>query len=327
MRWHPRLERAWRHGCVAAALLALGGSCALAASPPVPLSATAAPATDGLAPALRQWLQARQPVRFGAERDYGPFVFQRADGQLDGLSIDMLRLVQAHTGLVLVEQPAMALRELLVLARARQVDLLSSLRPTPERAQYLRFSQPYVVVPAVLVRRGGDPVRGLAELGGVPVAVGDGYAVQEVMHQRHPAVHWMAMSDDGAALDALLRGEVQAAVADAASVAFLVRTRGLQGLRVDAPVGFDYSLSFAVRSDWPELVDILNQGIQRLGQRERQRVIERWLATTPATPAPPPVTRAAQGGLLLLVLAAVAGGLWWWRGRAVARAHRRDGRG
>ena len=218
------------------------------------------------------------------------------------------------------------MRELLVLARSRQLDLLSSLRPTPERAQYLRFTQPYVVVPAVLVRRSGDPVRGLADLGGVPVAVGDGYAVQEAMRQRHPAVHWMGMPDDGVVLDALLRGEVQAAVVDAASVAFLVRTRGLQGLRVDAPVGFDYSLSFAVRSDWPELVDVLNLGIQRVGQRERQRVLERWLATMPATPAPRQVARATQGGVLLL-LAAVAAGLWWWRVRLGTQSGRQDPHG
>lgn len=298
-----------------------------------PASAASA---DGAAPVItaaqQRWLAAHAPVRFGPERDYGPFVYQQADGRLDGLSVEMLRLVQQRTGMALLEQPAAPLHELLAAARARQLDLLSSLRPTPERAQFLRFTQPYVSVPAVLVRRAGDVVRTLPELAGVPVAVGRGYAAEAVMRQRHPAVRWVPVSDDGQALAALLRGEVQAVVADAASVAFVMRTRGLQGLRLDAPVGFEYTLSFAVRDDWPELVEIINRAIQHIGPRERQRVLERWLATAAAPPPPPGrALRALGWGLGLLALSLVlAAGLWLRRRRRAARpaaapAQRPDG--
>lgn len=276
--------------------------------------AQAAAAASGLSAEQQQWLARHQPLRFGPEHDYGPFVFQHADGRLDGLSIDMLRLVQARTGVQVAEQPAAPLRELLAAARARRLDLLSSLRPTPERAQYLRFTQPYVAVPAVLVRRAGDAVKPLAALAGLPVAVGEGYAVASVMRQRHPAVRWVPVADDGVALAALLRGEVQAVVADVASVAFLSRTRQLTGLRVDGPVGFEYQLCFAVRSDWPELVEILDRGIQRVGARERQRVLDRWL--TPLATGDDGLPPAVLWGLGLLALPLLAGAALWLRRRA-----------
>ncbi len=38
-----------------------------------------------VAPAL-----ADTPVRFAPERDYGPFVFEAADGKVKGLSVDVL---------------------------------------------------------------------------------------------------------------------------------------------------------------------------------------------------------------------------------------------
>lgn len=299
-------------GQVLLGLALLGGTPASAAA-----DAASTPLPD-ISAEQQQWLLRHQPLRFGPERDYGPFVFQHADGRLDGLSVDMLRLVQARTGMVVTELPAAPLRELLAAAREHRLDLLSSLRPTPERAQFLRFTQPYVAVPAVLVRRAGDAVRPLAELTGVPVAVGEGYAVESVMRQRHPGVHWVPVADDGVALAALLRGEVQAVVADVASVAFLSRTRQLQGLRVDPPVGFEYKLSFAVRADWPELVEILDRGIQRIGARERQRVLERWL--TPLATGDDGLPPAVLWGLGLLAMPVLAGvGLWCRHRSALAR--------
>lgn len=358
MRWPSRSEggshvtgRAWRRWLAVAGLTgALGTAGQAPAQPAVARAAQAGPAglhaasaaapvssvPAGVAPAAggasaasaasaitavqQRWLAAHAPVRFGAERDYGPFVYRLPDGRLAGLSVDMLRLVQARTGMVVLEQPAAPLHELLDAARARRTDLLSSLRPTPERARFLRFTQPYVSVPTVLVRRTADPVRPLAELSEVPVAVGRGYAVEAVMRQRHPAVHWMPMSDDGQSLAALLRGEVQAVVADAASVAFLVRSRGLQGLRIDAPVGFDYALSFAVRDDWPELVDIVNRAIQHIGPHERQRVLDRWLEPAAAVPQGWRSGRALAWGLGLLGLSLLlAAGLWLRRHPRLAR--------
>lgn len=299
-----------------------------AAAEPDPATSAAAASTVGtppaaaLTPAQRQWLAAHEPLRFGPERDYGPFVFQQPDGRLAGLSIDMLRLVQARSGLRVTDLPAAPLRELLAAARARRVDLLSSLRPTPERAQFLRFSQPYVAVPAVLVCRDIDAPRTLSALTGAAVAVGEGYAVEAVMRQRHPGVRWVPMADDGLALAALLRGEVQAVVADVASVAFLARRDGLTGLRVDGPVGFDYLLSFAVRSDWPELVDIINRGIQLIGTHERQRVLAHWLPPLAPSAGPGFNTRAVRWGVGLAALPLLAlGGLWLRRRRLRAGGH------
>jgi ABC-type amino acid transport substrate-binding protein len=261
-----------------------------------------------LSPAQRAWVAAHQP-RFGPERDYGPFVFQRADGVIDGLSVDILRQLQARTGLVLRTAPAASLQRQLDAVRAGQLDLLASLRPTPERAAYLRFTQAYVSVPALLVRRSADARVGLDDLAGQAVAVGQGYAVEPVLSQRYPQVRWLPLPDDVAGLQALARGEVAAAVADAASLAFIRRQHGLSGLAGSGEVGFDYALSFAVRADWPELVDILDAGIRSLSLAERQAVLERWL---PPPEQPTPATRAPMATRLALALLALALGVAGW---------------
>jgi ABC-type amino acid transport substrate-binding protein len=259
------------------------------------------------------------PLRFAPERDYGPFVFVGDEGAVEGLSIDLLRLVQQHTGLRIEMLPAQPLQRNLEQARRGEVDLLSSLRPTPERAAFLRFSQPYVSVPALLVGRAGgvrtanagDP---LAALAGRPVAVGAGYAVESVVRRTHPHVDWRAVPDDVQALHGVHEGRFDAAVVDAASASFVIRRHGLAGLASRGDVGFRYELSFAVPAQRADLVERLNEGIRSIPVAEREVVIERWLAPlkTP-TFGRRSLQAAAWGGALFGAGALTALVLWWRR--------------
>ena len=228
---------------------------------------------------LRDWIRTHPAVRFAPEQDYGPFIFTGADGSIGGLSWEFLELVVKRSGLDIRVLPTAPLQDILVLARQREADLVSSLRPTPERARYLSFTPPYVSVPAVLVVRdgGGDP-ESLLRLVGRRVAVGTGYAVESFVRERHPGVSWVGVANDAAGIRQLVSGSVDGVVADAASVRFAMAREQLTGLRIAGPVGFDYQLCFAYRSDWPALGKILEAGLLNISAQERRGLYERWVA-------------------------------------------------
>ena len=92
-------------------------------------------------------------IRFAPEKDYGPFVYQTADGKVVGLSIDILEALKPGLDSPVQVLPPQSLAVILEAAKRGEVDLISSLRPTPERSAYLAFTSPYVQVPAVLVVR------------------------------------------------------------------------------------------------------------------------------------------------------------------------------
>lgn len=263
-----------------------------------------------LAPALAQ-----APARFAPERDYGPFVFESPDGQIAGLSIDILRLVQRHAGIELTMLPARPLSEQLAAARRGEVDLISSLRPTAERAEYLRFSAPYVSVPAVLVARAAAGAAvGLADLTGQPVALGAGYAVEAPMRAAHPEVAWQAVTDDVAALRGVAEGRYRAAVVDVASFHFVTRQHRLAGLQPLSQVGFEYRLSFAAPHRRADLIERIDRSLARLPVAERQEVLNRWMPSGTA-PAPARAPMTTRVGLALLALALAMAGVAWWRRR------------
>ncbi len=252
---------------------------------------------------------ATETVRVAPERDYGPFVYINAENQVQGLSIELLQRLQPWLGWRLEMQPARPLADQLAAARRGEVDLITSLRPTPERAAYLNFTRPYVAVPAVLVQRQGQPTTDLVGLRAQPVAVGRGYAVEGYLRLRHPQVRWVPMDDDAQALAALRRGEVQAVVADVASTRFIIGREGWRDLVPGRPIGFDYALAFGVRRDRPDLVLALDRALMRRPLAERDTLFTRWVGPA-ATETRDPLRRALEWiGALITLLGALG---WWW---------------
>lgn len=265
---------------------------------------------------------APQAVRFAPERDYGPFVFVGDDGRLQGLSVDLLQRLAPLAGLKVQALPAAPLADQLALLRAGGADLVSSLRPTPERATFLRFTVPYVRVPAIVVTAGAaaraDGQAALEALAGRAVAVGAGYGVEAFVRARYPQVRWAAVPDDVQALQGVAQGRYQAAVVDAASAAFVVRRHGIAGLVSAGPIGFDYALSFATPLARADLVDRLDRAIVGLPLQERTAIQQRWMGPLDGDALMEQPAHTARLGAALLAVAALlaAAGLWNWRRRA-----------
>ncbi|WP_207185948.1 transporter substrate-binding domain-containing protein [Rubrivivax gelatinosus] len=276
-----------------------------------------------LSPAQQDWLARSGVLRVAPERDYGPFIYLDDEGRVSGLSVEMLDLVQRRTGVALRWMPARPLAQQLEAARRREVDLLTSLRPTPQRSGYLLFTRPYVKVPAILVQRQGLPPTSLASMRGRSVAVGTGYAVEPVVRAAHPEVAWVGVSDDLQALRGVLEGRFDAAVVDAASAGFVIRHHQLAGLAGAGEVGFEYELSFAVRSDWPELRAILDAGIAAVPESERDALLQRWLGPLDADTLVERAPVATRVGILLLLFAVLAGALLYAQRVRVERAEPR----
>ncbi|MFT3956625.1 MAG: transporter substrate-binding domain-containing protein [Piscinibacter sp.] len=157
-------------------------------------------------------------------------------------------------------------------------------------------------------------------MGGADVAVGQGYAVEAVVRARHPAVRWQPVSDDVQALRGVAERRFAAAVVDAASLAHVSSTHAMPSLRATGSADFEYTLSYAVRKDWPELRDALDAAIRALPATRRQAVVERWIGSADiAVPRSPWASRAGWALLAAGLLAAAVLG-------AVAVRRRRAGR-
>jgi hypothetical protein len=105
-------------------------------------------------------------------------------------------------------------------------------------------------------------------------------------------------------------------VAEVASVTFIARQAGWNGLVLGRPVGFKYALSFAYRKDRPEIGAALERGLKALSPVEQEKLLARWIPAADAASAAPDDRLHVLSLLGLAVFAAGAAALWLLRGRA-----------
>jgi diguanylate cyclase (GGDEF)-like protein len=280
----------------------------------------AAAAPDTLLTAEEQAWVAKHPILlFAPERDFPPFSFVDSQGQHRGLSADVLELVQAHTGLKFQAVAAGDRATNIDRLKRREVDLLTSLRPTVEREQFIAFTSAYVSSPAVVLRRRGDRRPGdLAKMGGERVAVDRSSAAESFVRDGFPDIMLVEVDVAAQGLRDLVFGEVDACAINLATASFVIERDRLGGLRVAGETGYFSTLTLGYRKDWPMLGRVLEKGLAQISEAERATMIARWIPLSDIAwwqrPEVQRVLGAASIGTGLLM-----GGLLLWN-RALRRA-------
>ena len=243
------------------------------------LAGGAASAQDALLTAEEQtWVTTHPVLLFAPERDFPPFSFVDGQGQHRGLSADLLDLVQAHTGLKFQAVAAGDLTNNLDRLKRREVDLLTSLRPTAEREQFIAFTGAYVSSPAVVLRRRGDHRTGdLAKMAGERLAVDRSSAAETFVRDTYPDVALVKVDLAAQGLRELVFGDVDACVINLATASYLIERDRVSGLRVAGETGNFSTLALGYRKDWPMLGRVLEKGLAQISEAERAQMIARWI--------------------------------------------------
>jgi len=279
-----------------------------------------AAAPDTLLTAEEQAWVAKHPVLlFAPERDFPPFSFVDSQGQHRGLSADVLDLVQEHTGLKFQAVAAGDRSNNVDRLKRREIDLLTSLRPTPEREQFIAFTSAYVSSPAVVLRRRGDRRAGdLAKMAGQRVAVDRNSAAEAFVRQTYPDVVPVEVDIAAQGLRDLVTGDVDACAVNLATASYLIERDRLGGLRVAGETGYFSTLTLGYRKDWPMLGRVLEKGLAQISEPERATMIARWIPLSDiAWWQRPEVQRVL--GVASIGTGLLMGGLLLWN-RALRRA-------
>ena len=255
----------------------MGAALAGIAGAGVAAPAAAAPDTL-LTPEEQAWVAKHPVLLFAPERDFPPFSFVDSQGQHRGMSADVLELVQEHTGLKFQAVAASDRATNIDRLKRREVDLLTSLRPTAEREQFIAFTSAYVSSPAVVLRRRGDHRPGdLASMGGERVTVDRSSAIESFVHESFPQVTLVPVDVAAQGLRDLVFGDVDACAINLATASFVIERDRLGGLRVAGETGYFSTLTLGYRKDWPMLGRVLEKGLAQISEAERATMISRWI--------------------------------------------------
>ncbi|WP_158502083.1 transporter substrate-binding domain-containing protein [Vitiosangium sp. GDMCC 1.1324] len=238
-------------------------------------------APDALTPEEREWLKSHaDSLVFQSYPDSPPLSFINDQGTFSGIAADYLRLVERNLGFTFRRAAPTSVSVLLQNMREGKVDVASGLAPTPERSEYLLFTEPYVRIPTLIIVRQGTWERlTLEEMKGLRIAVGRSFGVHDYLTRQHPELQLVPVSTDLESLLRLATGEVDAVIADVATSSYLIAQENLTNLHVAGTTPYFYDIAMAIRRDEPILHSILQKGLSQVSDEERARIWRKWVYT------------------------------------------------
>ncbi len=226
----------------------------------------------------REWLAEHPEIRLAPAPYYPPMEFFDEDRVYSGISADHIKLIEQKLDFEFEVVQLSHWQEVLEKARQREVDVICSLQITPERTEYLLFTERYIEIPMVIiVRESVTESLTLEDMTGMKITVVEGDVIQRIIANNYSYLDVDLVSNQLAALLDVSSGVADATITDMGGASFYIEKEGITNLRIAGKTGYVYNLAFASRSDWPVLNQILVKGLARISEEEREDIYKKWI--------------------------------------------------
>ncbi|MDY0223009.1 MAG: PAS domain S-box protein [Desulfobacterium sp.] len=226
----------------------------------------------------KAWLKAHPVIKLAPDPEFKPIEFFDQNGFYTGIAADYTKLLEQKLGIKFTVIQCANWDDVTQRIKNREVDILNAVVKTPQRETYLRFPSQYLEIPSVIIaRKNVNTDLTLDMLKGMKVVMVSGYGYGDLIRNRYPELDIEFVPELKTALRKVSFGMVDAFVGDLATASFYIESEGITNLKIVGETEPPNISGFAVRSDWPELSDILEKGIALFTEDEKKAIFNKWI--------------------------------------------------
>ena len=225
----------------------------------------------------RSWLQAHPTIRFGFMEGYDPYLMTDAQGNQSGILIDLREELGRRLGANIIVKQYKTIPDLLKASETKEIDAVYCILPQRARKRGLLQTGVFLRSYVAVYTRGEDTFNVPDEMTGKTVAIPADAGYAKLFVQPYLEKATIVVADTPAdGLRMLQNGEVDLFVGTTTHN-YLANKYRFFGIHA-AYVHTDQVTPFAmgVRSDWPELVAILDKGLASFGPHGIEKIVAQW---------------------------------------------------
>ncbi len=228
----------------------------------------------------KDWLDNHRKIRISGPLNFPPFHFFGEEEEAFGISADYIRYIAGSIGIEIETYKKYPWTEVLSKAEKKEIDVIACSARSPEREEYLSFTDSYISYPMVIISRNDSGfIGGLDDLHSLKIALVKGTVVREWLERDGIDVVPYTTQTPIESLESVSSGEADACIENLAAASYLISNHGFTNLKVAAPTKYrNYELFLAVRNDWPELVSIINKWLAALPPEKHSEIRNEWLS-------------------------------------------------
>lgn len=225
------------------------------------------------------WLAENKSVQVGVDPNFYPLETFNERGQYTGLGGDYLRLLAHLTGLNFTVQRQQDWATVEELAQLKRIDLFMAVAKSERREQYLTFAQPYVNMPGMIMVPRSNDVQNLTleDLKGKKLAVVKNYYWEDYVSSKYPDITLVPARDTIEAMQMVTGGQADAVIDYEFNLNEKIQVAGIYQLHTVGQVPSEFGHGVAVRSDLPELYNIISVALDQITPQEKQALADSWL--------------------------------------------------
>ena len=257
----------------------------------------------------KEWLEKKKPVRVGIS-DLQPFVFINEGRPPSGITIDILSLIAERTGAEFsYDTVSHSLNNGGADKPGGAPELLPRVGTRPASGAPPRHSLTYMRIPQVVFTDGSAlPVNGIRDLSGHILGVMKGSPIHRLISRDYTGIQLLLFESEQDALKAVHLGKAKFYIGALTIASRMISRNDWTNLKVAGPSGLeDLELFFEIPGGAPELLGIINKGLDSISEEERIAIRNRHMAiryeygiSTVEAALWIALVIGASGGLLLL---------------------------
>lgn len=224
------------------------------------------------------YLQNHPVIKLASDQDWGPFEFDDSRNGYSGISADYFKLFEKKLGVHFQPVFSDSWGSVVEMTKKGKLDMYSCAVTTPERKEYMNFTQPYLSFPMALASvKSIQFVDKYSQLEGHTIAVVKGYWSHEILANQYPKVKLLVVDKIVDGLNAVVDGRADGYLGNLASVNYTVDKYGLEGVRIVGQFEERFELAMGVQKSNPVLFSIIQKTLNSITPEERQSIFNRWV--------------------------------------------------
>ena len=222
---------------------------------------------------------AKNPViQLANDIDWAPIEFIDNEGNFRGLAADYFKIFEQMLGVKFIPETEKSWSEVKALAKSGERMIFSGTVSSPERRNYMHFTDPYLSFPMVLVAGNNvSYVSDYRQLEGQTVAVVKDYWSHEYFARKYPKVNLLVTNSVNEALTAVMTGKALVYSENLAVVNFAMRKKGMDGLSIVGEAHERAEISIGVHHQQPLLFSIMQKTLASVSEEDKRSIYDRWI--------------------------------------------------
>lgn len=235
-----------------------------------------------LTPDETAWLKEHPVIRIAPDPEFPPIEWFDVNGVYRGITADFMKLIASALDIEFEVIHCESWDEVLHKAKAREVDLLPAAAQTTNRAEYMLFSDPYLVFPGVIITtKSNRNLNSTRELYHKEVGIVSGYVWQEFISNDHPQINIVNVANITDGLRKVSTNEIDAFIATLPIALYYIEQEGIHNLVVAGETDYQTKLSIQTRKDWPLLNSIITKTLKAIPLGKKKEIINKWISLKP----------------------------------------------